>query len=116
VITSAMHVLAACQSYGIPCGLVTFTGGEDLVHGTGIKYEDYARGVEVAVQRPQVISTDLRGRDLEALLSDERISEAVKDRVEGHLRAAIARTEHLAGRAEVRRRHPVRTAAVAMLP
>jgi hypothetical protein len=116
VITSAMHVLAACQSYGIPCGLVTFTGGEDAVHGTGIKYEDYARGVEVAVQQPQVIGTDLRGRDLTALLSDERISEAVQDRVEGHLRAAIARTEHLSRRAETRRRHPIRTAAVAMLP
>jgi hypothetical protein len=116
VLTSAMHVLAACQSYGIPCGLVTFAGGEDLVHGTGIKYEDYARGVEVTVRRPQVIGTDLRGRDLEALVHEERISEAVQDRVEAHLRSAIARTEHLARRAEVRRRHPIRSAAVALLP
>ena len=34
MITSAMHVMIACQSYGIPCGLVTFEGHEDHVHGT----------------------------------------------------------------------------------
>ena len=64
VMTSAMHVMTACQSYGIPCGLITFEGFEDRVHGSGIKYEDYALGAEVDVVNPQVVGLDLRQRDL----------------------------------------------------
>jgi hypothetical protein len=90
VITSAMHVMAACQSYGIPCGLVTFDGFEDAVHGTGIKYEDYARGVGVEVLQPVPVGLDLRHRDLDALVHDVRVSEEVKDDVAAHLRVGVA--------------------------
>jgi Polysaccharide pyruvyl transferase len=90
VLTSAMHVMTACQSYGIPCGLVTFKEFEDHVHGNGIKYEDYALGAGVEVVHPQVVGLDLRQWDLIGPVRDIRVSEAVKDQVEAHMRVAIA--------------------------
>jgi hypothetical protein len=90
VLTSAMHVMTACQSYGIPCGLVTFEEFEDRVHGSGIKYEDYALGAGVEVVNPQVVGLDLRRWDLVGPVRDIRVSEAVKDQVEGHMRVAVA--------------------------
>ena len=90
VLTSAMHVMTACQSYGIPCGLVTFEEFEDCVHGSGIKYEDYALGAGVEVVNPQVVGLDLRRWDLVGPVRDIRVSEEVKDRVEAHMRAAVA--------------------------
>jgi hypothetical protein len=91
VLTSAMHVMITCQSYGIPCGLVTFVGYEENVHGSGIKYEDYALGAGVEVMNPQVIGLDLRKENLDSLIKDIRVSEAKKDEVEDHIRQALQR-------------------------
>jgi hypothetical protein len=93
VITSAMHVMIVCQSYGIPCGLVTFKGFEDSVHGTGIKYEDYALGAGVEVMNPQPIDLDLRKIQLDNLVRDIKVSAEKKQQVIGHVRQAIARFE-----------------------
>jgi hypothetical protein len=90
VITSAMHVMITCQSYGIPCGLVTFEGFEENVHGSGMKYEDYALGAGVEVMNPKVIPLDLRKFDLRSLARDIKVSEEKKDEVIGHIKAAIA--------------------------
>jgi hypothetical protein len=90
VLTSAMHVMAACHSYGVPCGLITFAEFEDRVHGNGIKYEDYARGAGVEVVNPQVVGLDLRRWDLVGPIRDIRVGEAVKDEVEAHMRVAVA--------------------------
>ena len=90
VLTSAMHVMTACQSYGIPCGLITFEEFEDRVHGSGIKYEDYALGAGVEVVTPQVVGLDLRRWDLVGPIRDIRVSEEVKDEVERHMRVAVA--------------------------
>ena len=89
VITSAMHVMITCQSYGIPCGLVTFEGSEENVHGSGIKYEDYALGAGVEVMNPQVVPLDLRSLDLDNLTKDIRVSEAKKDEVISHLKQGL---------------------------
>ena len=91
VITSAMHVMIACQSYGIPCGLVTFKGYEDNVHGSGIKYEDYALGAEVEVMNPRAIDLDLRSVDLDSLVKEIKVFDAKKQQVIGHVRQAISR-------------------------
>jgi hypothetical protein len=91
VLTSAMHVMITCQSYGIPCGLVTFAGYEENVHGSGIKYEDYALGAGVEVMNPQVVGLDLRKENLDELIRDIKVSEAKKDEVEGHIRLALQR-------------------------
>lgn len=93
VITSAMHVMIVCQSYGIPCGLVTFKGFEDNVHGTGIKYEDYALGAGVEVMNPQPIDLDLTKMNLDNLIRDIRVSQDKKQQVIGHVRQAVARFE-----------------------
>lgn len=89
VVTSAMHVMIACQSYGVPCALVTFEGYEENVHGTGIKYEDYALGAGVEVTNPATIPLDLRKFSFKKLVRDISVSEAKKDEVEGHIRLAI---------------------------
>jgi hypothetical protein len=91
VITSAMHVMITCQSYGIPCGLVTFEGFEENVHGSGIKYEDYALGAGVEVMNPQVVGLDLRNRDLGNLIRDIKVSEVKKDEVVSHIHTALSR-------------------------
>jgi hypothetical protein len=110
-----MHVMAACHSYGVPCGLITFAEFEDRVHGNGIKYEDYARGADLPVQRPQPVGLDLRSGDLSALITDVCVRPEVQDRVEAHLRVAVAKTQDRR-RAHSRRRHPVRTGVLSLWP
>lgn len=91
VVTSAMHVMIVCHSYGIPCALIGFEGLESVVHGTGVKYGDYSRGVGLAtVSEPQVVGLDLRRAPLPALLTQERISDAKLDEIEQALRGGVA--------------------------
>lgn len=77
VITSAMHCFIVCQSYDIPCALVTFEGLEDAVPGDGIKYRDYLSGVGQKEFSPVVLPTDLRNIDLHNWIVDERISQRI---------------------------------------
>ncbi|WP_084105112.1 polysaccharide pyruvyl transferase family protein [Demequina sp. NBRC 110056] len=91
VVTSAMHVMIACHSYGIPCALVTFEGLEDAVHGSGIKYEDYALGVGIhGLRDPHVIGTDLTRLDLDPLTLEVRLSDAVLDDAAAAIRDGVA--------------------------
>ncbi|GAA5161113.1 polysaccharide pyruvyl transferase family protein [Ornithinimicrobium tianjinense] len=91
VVTSAMHVMIACHSYGIPVALIGFEGLEGAVHGTGVKYGDYCRGVGLsAVYEPQRVGFDLRTIDLDNLTSQERISESVLDDIEQAVRSGVA--------------------------
>ena len=89
VITSAMHVMITCHSYGIPCALVTFEGYEENVHGSGIKYEDYALGAGVEVMNPIVVPTDLSKTNLKKLTKTIKVSSKKIKEVEGHLKTAI---------------------------
>jgi hypothetical protein len=89
VITSAMHVMITCQSYGIPCGLVSFEGSEENVHGSGIKYEDYALGAGVPVVNPVAIPLDLRKQNFDNLINDIKVSEEKKDDVIAHIKLGI---------------------------
>lgn len=91
VLTSAMHVMITCQSYGIPCALVTFEGAEDNVHGTGIKYEDYALGAGVEVMNPSVVPLDLRKFDFQPLVRTILISDEKKSEVRTAVQAALSR-------------------------
>ena len=81
VITSAMHIYITCHSYGIPCALVTFEGGEGLVHGDGIKYIDYARGAGVPETPPTVIARDLKAVDIKSITTNYKVSEAKLDEI-----------------------------------
>jgi hypothetical protein len=91
VVTSAMHVMITCQSYGIPCALVTFEGAEDNVHGTGIKYEDYALGAGVEVMNPSVVPLDLRKFDFQPLVRTILVSDEKKSEVRAAVQAALSR-------------------------
>jgi hypothetical protein len=82
VVTSAMHIFITCQSYGIPCALVTFEGFEDSVHGNGIKYGDYAQGVGLDSISPIAVGLDFQKVDFENLTTDHKISDAKLDEVE----------------------------------
>jgi hypothetical protein len=82
VVTSAMHIFITCQSYGIPCALVTFEGFEDSVHGNGIKYGDYAQGVGLDSISPIAVGLDFEKVDFENLTTDHKISDAKLDEVE----------------------------------
>jgi hypothetical protein len=81
VVTSAMHVFIVCQSYGIPCSLVTFEGFEDAVHGSGLKYGDYAMGVGLDTISPIAVPLDLRKYSFANIERDDVVSEAKKDEI-----------------------------------
>ncbi len=100
VVTSAMHVMIACHSYGIPCVLVTFEGFEATVHGSGIKYADYSRGAGLSREyNPLPVRLDMSAIDLRGLLADERASESKLDEVEAAVREALALHAERVGRA-----------------
>jgi len=82
VVTSAMHVFITCQSYGIPCALVTFNGFEENVHGNGIKYADYALGAGLERVDPVAVGLNLTKVDFDNIMRADRVSEAKKDEVE----------------------------------
>jgi hypothetical protein len=91
VVTSAMHVMIACHSYGIPCCLITFEGFESAVHGSGVKYEDYALGVSLeGVYDPIPVYTDLRRINFDSMLSKERITEEKLNEIEQAIGAGIS--------------------------
>ncbi|MCZ4500693.1 MAG: hypothetical protein JWQ74_3248 [Marmoricola sp.] len=91
VITSAMHVMIACHSYGIPCALIAFTGFEDAVHGTGIKYRDYSAGAGLATPwEPVAVDLNLRRTNWDDLIRTEWVGAAKLDEVEDAIARGIA--------------------------
>lgn len=91
VVTSAMHVMIICHSYGIPCALITFEGFESTVHGTGIKYRDYSLGADLEnVHEPVVVYSDLRRINLESMVSKEQIRESKLDEIEQAVKSGIS--------------------------
>jgi hypothetical protein len=90
VVTSAMHVFIVCQSYGIPCSLVTFEGSEDAVHGTGLKYGDYALGVGLEKISPVSVPVDLRKFSFANIERDDTVSEAKKDEIIDAIKRGLA--------------------------
>ena len=91
VVTSAMHVMITCHSYGIPCALVTFEGFESSVHGSGIKYRDYSLGVGLSdVYEPVSVPLDLRRINVESLITKEEISPGKLDEIEQAVQDGIS--------------------------
>jgi len=86
-----MHVMIACQSYGIPCGLITFKGYEENVHGTGIKYIDYAKGAGVKVLKPKAVTKDFTAFDYKKLIHDIKVSDSKKQEVIGHIKEGLTK-------------------------
>lgn len=82
VVTSAMHIFITCQSYGIPCALITFEGFEDSVHGNGIKYGDYAQGVGLDSISPIPVGLNLNNVDFDNITTEHKISETKLNEVE----------------------------------
>jgi hypothetical protein len=90
VVASAMHIFITCQSYGIPCALITFEGFEDAVHGTGIKYGDYAQGVGLESINPHLVGLNLGKFDLDNITTEHRISQEKLDEVEQAIREGLS--------------------------
>lgn len=78
-----------CQSYGIPCSLITFKGLEHTVHGTGIKYSDYALGVGLAELEPIPVDLDLTEVSFQNIRREDAISETKKDEIEAAILEGI---------------------------
>lgn len=91
VVTSAMHVLITCQSYGIPCALVVFKGFEDYVHGDGIKYIDYALGADVEVISPTPINPKLDMKEIKPITYEIRVPELKISEVEMSIKEGLRR-------------------------
>jgi hypothetical protein len=93
VVTSAMHVLITCQSYGIPCALVVFKGFEEYVHGDGIKYIDYALGAGVKAISPTPINPRLDWAEIEPLMETIQVSDSKITEVEESIKEALRRVQ-----------------------
>ena len=93
VVTSAMHILIACESYGIPCALVVFEGFESAVPGTGLKYRDYSLGVDLGELSPSVVSLDLRSVNFDDITRHEPVSEAKKDEIVAAVERSVSLVE-----------------------
>jgi hypothetical protein len=91
VVTSAMHVLITCQSYGIPCALVVFKGFEDYVHGDGIKYIDYALGAGVKEVSPTPINPKLDINEIRPITYQIKVSELKISEVEMSIEEGLRR-------------------------
>lgn len=90
VITSAMHVAIACHSYGIPVSLIGFTGFEDSVAGSGMKYRDYSLGAGLdELWEPEFVRLDLRTQSWRTRLRHARVSDDKLDEVAAALRGAV---------------------------
>lgn len=90
VVTSAMHVMIVCHSYGIPCALIGFEGFEASVHGTGVKYRDYSLGAGLeVVHEPATVGIDLRRENLRGRLTMNKISDEKLDEIETAVRTAV---------------------------
>lgn len=88
VITSALHVLATCHSYGIPCAPVTFRGFEGAARGSSTRFHDYALGAGLEdTWQPEPVGLDLRPIEWTGRLRSASVSGAKLDEIE----AAIAR-------------------------
>ena len=90
VVTSAMHIFITCQSYGIPCALITFEGFEDSVHGNGIKYGDYAQGVGLASISPVPVGLNLGKIDFDNITTDHKISSEKLDEVAEAIKTGLS--------------------------
>ena len=86
-----MHVMITCQSYGIPCALIVFKGFEEYVHGTGIKYSDYALGAGVPVMDPTPINPRLDMAEIEPITFTHKVSEGKIDEVETAIHESLKR-------------------------
>jgi len=93
VVTSAMHVLITCQSYGIPCALVVFKGFEEYVHGDGIKYIDYALGAGVKAISPTPINPKLDWHEIEPLIETITVSDSKIVEVEAAIKEGLRRVQ-----------------------
>ena len=93
VVTSAMHVLITCHSYGIPCALVVFKGFEEYVHGDGIKYLDYALGAGVKAVSPTPINPKLDWKEISPLLETIQVSDSKIAEVEESIREGLRRVK-----------------------
>jgi hypothetical protein len=91
VVTSAMHVLITCQSYGIPCALVVFKGFEEYVHGDGIKYIDYALAADVKAISPTPINPKLDWLEIEPLIETITVSDSKIAEVEAAIKEGLRR-------------------------
>lgn len=93
VVTSAMHVLITCQSYGIPCALVVFKGFEEYVHGDGIKYIDYALGADVKAISPTPINPKLDWSEISPLIETITVSDSKIAEAEAAIREGLRRVQ-----------------------
>jgi hypothetical protein len=90
VVTSAVHVMIACHSYGIPCELVTFKDAENAVHGAGLEYRDYLLGAGLdEAAEPAVLDVDLTGESWSQRTKLVTVSSDKLDEIEDAMSRAL---------------------------
>lgn len=80
VITTAMHIVIACQSYGIPVVFLK-TRGNETISGDGMKYTDYAEGAGLDFPIYTLDEAEAGLSGLEKYVTSAKASEAVLDNI-----------------------------------
>ena len=91
VITSSLHVMITCHSYGIPCALITFEGFEDKISGSGLKYSDYCLGADLPIVEPSLVSFDLKMSEIDKIIHAHQISIVKQIEVESAIQESLLR-------------------------
>ena len=91
VITSSLHVMITCHSYGIPCALITFEGFEEKISGTGLKYSDYCLGADLPIVEPSLVGFDLKISEIDKILRTNQISSVKQIEVENAIQESLLR-------------------------
>lgn len=73
IITTSLHILIVCHSYGVPCRLINFDFSQFKIHGDGIKYKDYYSGVNLKIPEILNFKKKISTLDIEAILCNEKI-------------------------------------------
>jgi hypothetical protein len=80
-----------CNSYGIPCALITFEGFEEKISGTGLKYSDYCLGADLPIVEPSLVSFDLKMSEINKFLHTNQISSVKQIEVENAIQESLLR-------------------------
>ena len=75
ILTTSLHVNIICQTYKIPCRLISIKNEIKTVHGDGVKYRDFYEGAGLKflnhVKQPEIINKNF----VESIVSNEFISD-----------------------------------------
>jgi hypothetical protein len=77
IITTSLHVVILCVSYGIPCRLISIDEKDKGVHGDGVKYGDFYEGVNLVPREHFYTGNTITRSLIEDIVFDDRFDHEI---------------------------------------